>query len=151
MYSMKSIGIIQSVFHDTKTAARQARIDGRPGKLILDEKYMEGLSGLEDFSHIIVLYCFHEQTEVRLRARPLFDKKKSYGIFASRFPSRPNHIGLSVLALQKIDGNVLYCEDVDPLSGTPILDIKPYVKHFDCVSKSKCGWYENVDWDNIYP
>ncbi len=149
MYSIQPIGVIQSVFQDMDSTARQSRIDGRPGKLILDRKYLEGLSGLDGFSHIIVLYYFHEQAEVRLRARPLFDRENSYGIFASRFPSRPNHIGMSVLSVDRIEENIIHCHDVDTLTGTPILDIKPYVRHFDCVTRSRSGWYEKVDWDRV--
>ncbi|MFQ5487248.1 MAG: tRNA (N6-threonylcarbamoyladenosine(37)-N6)-methyltransferase TrmO [Gammaproteobacteria bacterium] len=149
MYSIKPIGVIQSVFQDMGSTARQSRIDGRPGRLVLDRKYMEGLCGLEGFSHIIVLYYFHKQAEVRLRARPLFDQENSYGIFASRFPSRPNHIGMSVLTIERIEENIIYCRDVDTLTETPILDIKPYVRHFDCVARSHCGWYEKVNWECI--
>lgn len=149
MYSIKPIGVIQSIFQDTESTARQARVDGRPGKVILDKKYMAGLSGLEGFSHIIVLYYFHEQAEVRLRAKPLFDQENSYGIFASRFPSRPNHIGLSVLTVERIEENVIYCKNVDTLTDTPLLDIKPYVRQFDCVSRSRCGWYEKLNWETL--
>lgn len=149
MYNINPIGVIQSIFQDMESTARQARVDGRPGRLILDRKYMAGLSGLEGFSHIIVLYYFHEQAEVRLRARPLFDQGNSYGIFASRFPSRPNHIGMSVLTVERIEENVIHCKNVDTLTNTPILDVKPYVRQFDCVARSRCGWYEKISWDSL--
>lgn len=145
--SLNSIGTIHSVFHDVKSMARQARIDGREGLIVLDEEYLAGLQGLEEFSHVIVLYYFHKQVEVQLNVLPLFDENNLHGIFACRFPKRPNHIGVSIFALDKIVGNVLHCKDIDVLHGTPLLDIKPYVHQFDNVPNAKNGWYDQVDWE----
>ena len=71
---------------------------------------------------------------------------KEHGIFAIRAPSRPNSIGLSVVRLEKIEGNILYIKDVDIVDGTPLLDIKPYVPQFDSRDNVRIGWLEdNVD------
>lgn len=71
---------------------------------------------------------------------------KEHGIFAIRAPSRPNSIGLSVVRLEKIEGNILYIKDVDIVDGTPLLDIKPYVPEFDSRENVRIGWLEdNVD------
>ncbi|RZI81446.1 MAG: tRNA (N6-threonylcarbamoyladenosine(37)-N6)-methyltransferase TrmO [Rubrivivax sp.] len=145
--SLTPIGTIHSVFHDVNSMARQARIDGRNGLIVLNEEYLDGLQGLEDFSHVIALYYFHKQVEVRLNVTPLFDEANLHGIFACRYPKRPNHIGVSIFTLDKIVGNVLHCKDVDVLHGTPLLDIKPYVRQFDQVPNAKSGWYDKVDWD----
>jgi tRNA-Thr(GGU) m(6)t(6)A37 methyltransferase TsaA len=66
------------------------------------------------------------------------------GLFATRAPSRPNPIGLSVVRLLGIDGRVLRIEGVDLLDGTPVLDIKPYVRDFDDQTEIRCGWLDDV-------
>ncbi|MCK5488272.1 MAG: SAM-dependent methyltransferase, partial [Desulfobacterales bacterium] len=62
------------------------------------------------------------------------------GVFATRAPVRPNHIGLSIVRLLEVKGNTLVIEGVDVLDGTPLLDIKPYVAKFDQVTLSRDGW-----------
>jgi len=143
------IGVIHSVFHDKNTGGRQPTIDGHEGKIVLHEEFRDGLQGLQEFSHIIALYHFHLQDEVSLKAKPCFDPSCEHGIFASRYPTRPNHIGLSIWSLERIHHNVLYCNDIDVLDGTPLLDIKPYVKQFDHRDNPKCGWYDMLDWDQV--
>ena len=69
-----------------------------------------------------------------------------HGIFATRAPSRPNPIGISVVRLLRIEGNILYIEDVDIVDGTPLLDIKPYTPEFDVKAVKKIGWLEK----NVY-
>ena len=144
-----SIGVIHSVFDDPDTGARQPSIDGREGTIVVREEFSKGLEGLAEFSHIIAIYYFHRQTEVRMKARPCFDPLNEHGIFASRYPTRPNHIGMSILTLQQVSDNVIHCQDVDVLDGTPLLDIKPYVKQFDHRDNPKCGWYDVMDWQTI--
>ena len=147
--TISPIGTIYSAFNDTEDMARQANIDGKEGMIEVYEEYAAGLEGLHGFSHIIALYHFHKQTEVRLKAKPCFDKNRAHGIFASRYPARPNHMGISVLSLDRIEGNTLHCSNIDVLNGTPLLDIKPYVKHFDLLEDVRSGWYDDIDWDAI--
>ena len=144
------IGSIHSMFTDPKTGGRQPSIDGREGTIVIRDEFLEGLEGLEEFSHVIAIYYFHRQAEVRLKARPCFDESREHGIFASRYPTRPNHIGISVWTLQQVQGNILHCCDIDVLDGTPLLDIKPYVKQFDQKDNPKCGWYDLVDWQTVW-
>jgi len=67
------------------------------------------------------------------------------GVFATRAPSRPNPIGLSVVRLIKVEGNILHAENVDILDGTPLLDIKPYVPQFDHLKETvRIGWLEKT-------
>lgn len=143
---IRSIGVIHSVFSDPANMARQARVDGKPGTLELDPAYLEGLVGLEDFSHIIALYHFHKETEVKMKVPACFDPDGLHGIFTCRVPPRPNHIGISVLSIARIEENLIHCHDVDVLNGTPLLDIKPYVRQFDMVPSPRSGWYDNLDW-----
>jgi tRNA-Thr(GGU) m(6)t(6)A37 methyltransferase TsaA len=143
------IGMIHSVFQNHASAARQPAIDGAKGKIVLKKELTAGLEGLEEFSHIIAIYHFHLQPVVKLKARPCFDPDIEHGIFASRYPTRPNHIGISILSLERIEGNTLYCKDVDVINNTPLLDIKPYVKQFDQMKDPKCGWYDTVNWNSM--
>jgi len=147
--SINPIGFIQSDFADQKQSARQPAIDGRHGALIIHDRFIDGLDGLAEFSHIIAIYHFHLQQQVLLRARPCFDPDKDHGIFASRYPTRPNHIGMSILTLENICGNKVYCSDIDVINNTPLLDIKPYVKQFDRMENPKSGWYDGVDWTAV--
>jgi tRNA-Thr(GGU) m(6)t(6)A37 methyltransferase TsaA len=147
--NINPIGVIHSLFDDTSTAARQPAIDGDKGKIVIKEELTEGLEGLEEFSHIIAIYHFHLQPVIKLKARPCFDRDVEHGIFASRYPTRPNHIGISILTLEKIEANTLYCSDVDVVNNTPLLDIKPYVKQFDQMKNPKSGWYDKVKWESI--
>lgn len=144
------IGVIHSVFKDPDTGGRQPNVDGREGQIVIREELMVGLEGLEEFSHIIAIYYFHRQAEVRLKASPCFDPTREHGIFASRYPTRPNHIGISICTLQHIKRNVLHCSDIDVVDGTPLLDLKPYVKQFDQKDNPRCGWYDVVDWQAIH-
>lgn len=147
--NMKPIGIIHSVFEHTHNSARQPAIDGRKGHILLHSQFTEGLQGLDEFSHIIAVYYFHLQSAVKLKAKPCFDPDIEHGIFASRYPTRPNHIGISVLSLESIVDNIIFCRDVDVVNNTPLLDIKPYVKQFDQMENARCGWYDTVCWSTL--
>lgn len=104
-------------------------------------EYAPGLSDLEGFSHVILIYHFHLASAPRLRVRPFMDGRE-HGVFATRAPARPNPIGLSVVRLLKVEGNVLYVAEVDVVDGTPLLDIKPYVPQFDSAQNVRIGWLE---------
>ena len=116
--------------------------DGIRGTISLKDQYIEGLKDLEGFSHIYVLYHFHQAKAAQLTVTPFMDES-SHGIFATRAPRRPNAIGLSVLKLTAIAGSQLQIENVDILDGTPILDIKPYVPDFDHVTAERIGWLDH--------
>jgi tRNA-Thr(GGU) m(6)t(6)A37 methyltransferase TsaA len=138
--SFNSIGVIHSPFK---------KIDGTPiqpsaaknikGTIELREELTEGLKDLDGFSHIILLYHFHLSKEYSLSVVPFLDDT-SHGVFATRAPRRPNSIGLSVVKLVKIEKHILYIENVDVVDGTPILDIKPYVKEFENSEELRIGW-----------
>ena len=96
---------------------------------------------LEGLSHIILLYVFHQSHGFTLRVKPFLDDQE-HGLFATRYPARPNPIGLSIVRLLARQENILEIEGVDVLDGTPLLDIKPYVPDFDIRSDVKTGWYE---------
>jgi tRNA-Thr(GGU) m(6)t(6)A37 methyltransferase TsaA len=111
------------------------------GKVELFEEFVPGLRDLDGFSHIVLLYHFHDCDTTELVVVPFLDDSE-HGVFATRAPVRPNHLGMSVVRLQGIEGNILYIRDVDILDGTPLLDIKPHVPHIDCPGEARIGWVE---------
>ena len=100
-----------------------------------------GLKDLDGFSHAIVIYYFHQSQKEKVVGKSFLEAKK-HGIFAIRSPHRPNHIGLSVIKIEKIKDNKLHFSEVDVLDGTPVLDIKPYVRHFDIRDNVVSGWLD---------
>ena len=140
--SFKPIGVIHSPFKKPEgTPIQPASSKGAKGKVIVFPEFQEGLKDIEGFSHIILLYYFHLVRQVKLLVKPYMDETPR-GVFATRAPARPNPIGISVVRLLKVEGNILYVENLDIVDGTPLLDIKPYVSDFDGVSDSRIGWLE---------
>ena len=104
--------------------------------LVIDSKWAEGLEGLGGFSHIIVLFWFDRVTEkdVPLKVHPMHKEDLPVtGLFATRTPNRPNRIGLTVVKLLRREGSVLKVTGLDALEGTPVLDIKPYLRSGELV------------------
>lgn len=136
----RSIGLIHSPFKETRGMPIQTTgAKGTTGTVEVYAEYADGLKDLEDFSHIILLYHFHRSAGHSLMVKPFMDDAQ-HGVFATRAPKRPNSIGLSVVKLMKIEGNILYIENVDMVDGTPLLDIKPYVPEFDIKEVERTGW-----------
>ncbi len=137
---MEPIGIIHSPFTDIENMPIQptgaADIEGT---VHINELYAEGLKDLDGFSHIYLLYLFHKAERTCLTVTPFLDTSER-GVFATRSPLRPNHIGLSIVRLIQTEGPVLTVKGIDVLDGTPLLDIKPYIENFDSVISSSSGW-----------
>jgi tRNA-Thr(GGU) m(6)t(6)A37 methyltransferase TsaA len=143
--AFKPIGTIHSPFSDPKGTPIQptAAVDVRGTVEVFDE-YLPGLKDLDGFSHIILICHMHRAGKPRLLVKPFMDDMLR-GVFAVRAPSRPNSIGLSVVRLDRIEGNMLYIRDVDLIDGTPLLDIKPFVPEFDHRKVTRTGWLqENI-------
>ncbi len=137
---MRSIGEIHSPFNDKRGTPIQPSRSTARGQVEVYPAYADGLRDLEGFSHIILLYVFHRSEDYTLRVKPFLDDQE-HGLFATRYPSRPNPIGISVVRLLAVHYNVLEIESVDVLDGTPLLDIKPYVPDFDVQTGVRTGWY----------
>jgi tRNA-Thr(GGU) m(6)t(6)A37 methyltransferase TsaA len=105
--------------------------------------FAEGLEDLDGFSHIVLIYHFHRASAPKLTVIPFLDSEKR-GVFATRAPSRPNPIGLSVVRLVRVEGTILYVENVDILDGTPLLDIKPHVPDLDAPPADRVGWLKRA-------
>ncbi len=115
---------------------------GIRGEIEVDDAYTEALKDLDGFSHIIILYHFDKCGDYKPLVKPFLDENLR-GLFATRAPSRPNPIGLSIVKLIGIEKNVLHIEDVDVLDGKPLIDIKPYVPKFDYRKDVRAGWLES--------
>jgi tRNA-Thr(GGU) m(6)t(6)A37 methyltransferase TsaA len=140
--TMHPIGIIHSPYNESKDIPIQGRFkDDVEAWAELDGDYVKGLKDLDKFSHAILLYYFHKSNKESIKGKP-FLEDDVHGIFAIRSPNRPNHIGLSVVKIKRIQENKLYFTGVDMFDGTPLLDIKPYVKYFDRRDNVVSGWLD---------
>jgi tRNA-Thr(GGU) m(6)t(6)A37 methyltransferase TsaA len=136
----RQIGTIYSPYTSTAGMPIQPRGALRvAGRVEVFPEYAEGLKDLPGFSHIYLLYQFHVASSMRLCVVPFLDSQPR-GVFATRAPARPNPLGLSVVRLREVRGNVLLVENLDVLDGTPLLDIKPYVPAFDHWDVESTGW-----------
>jgi len=139
---MTPIGFIHSPYKQVKDMPIQGKFKtGVQAWIELKEEYRAGLKDLDGFSHVIIIYYFHKSEKTEIEGKPFLEDEK-HGIFAIRSPHRPNHIGLSVIKIEKIEANKLHFSEVDVLDGTPVLDIKPYVKHFDGRDNVISGWVD---------
>lgn len=139
--SMQPIGIIHSPFSDKEQTPIQASRSQAIGTVEVYPEFSDGLQDIEEFSHIYLLYVFHNSSGYSLQIKPFLDDQE-HGLFATRYPYRPNPLGISTVRLLFRQANVLTIEGVDVLDGTPLLDIKPYVPDFDLRTDVRAGWYE---------
>jgi tRNA-Thr(GGU) m(6)t(6)A37 methyltransferase TsaA len=140
-----SIGVIHSEHTIAeKTPIQPVYAKGCMGYVELWPEFAEGLKDLEGFSHIYLVYHFHQCRQIKLTVKP-FLQDVDRGIFSTRQPYRPNAIGLSVVELLRVEGNILHLDGMDILDGTPLLDIKPYTAKFDLHNVKKNGWQDEVD------
>ena len=131
------IGYIQSPWEtraDCPKNLRIARERGKSASAQVDEIWREGLGGLEDYSHIVLLYWMHEARRDIILQSPRHSLEPS-GTFALRSPVRPNPIALATVKLLNIDqaSGVLEIDAIDCLNGTPLIDIKPFIASVDGV------------------
>lgn len=116
---------------------------GVKGEIHLKEEYVEGLKDIEGFSHLNLIYYLHLTNGNALTVKPFLDNQP-HGVFATRSPKRPNNIGLSTVRLDRVEDNILYISNIDVVSGTPLLDIKPYIPQLyeDTIDDLRIGWFE---------
>lgn len=142
MIAMKAIGVIHSPFTELEGMPIQPTgAVGVAGTVEVFEEFQAGLKDLDGFSHVILIYHFHQSKDFNLEVVPFMDTVPR-GLFSTRAPKRPNPIGLSILRLDRVEDGVLHVRDVDILDNTPLLDIKPYVPKFDCREAARTGWLE---------
>lgn len=127
MFAMQPVGTVRSPYHDPAQIPKGPGAEHRAaGVLEILPQLEAGLTDIEGFSHLFVLWVFDRVEGFDLLATPPTDTRP-HGVFATRAPRRPNPIGLTVVTLLRREGSRLYVRGVDMLDGTPILDIKPYL------------------------
>lgn len=140
------IGIIHSDFKTKEACPIQGAFgpDNR-GHIEIFPEYEAGLQDIEGFSHLILIYRFDRAGDVQL-VRKTFLDDAAHGIFASRHPCRPSGLGLTIVQLDRRNGNILDISGIDVLDQTPLIDIKPYVPRFDCFPEAREGWIADKKW-----
>jgi tRNA-Thr(GGU) m(6)t(6)A37 methyltransferase TsaA len=138
----KAIGIIHSPYKTVENMPVQTSASKNvEAEIEIFDQYKEGLSDLDGFSHIYVIFFLNMVREPKLKVIPFLDTVER-GIFATRSPARPNPVGLSLAELVSVKGNRIIIRGVDMLDGSPVIDIKPYVPDFEICDNVKKGWFE---------
>lgn len=144
-YSVSPIGFMRSCFKEKFAIPRQPQLaPAARGVLELVAPFDQGdaVQGLEQVSHVWLLFLFHQALEdkPRLKVRPpRLGGNQSMGVFATRATHRPNGIGQSVVKLDKVEAGRLWLSGIDLLDGTPVLDVKPYVPYADVIADARNG------------
>ncbi len=133
----------------TDAVGNQVRDENVISNLVIKPEFTEALEGIEDFSHIFVLFYLNlaktsSDLPLKVHPRGRIDMPL-VGLFGTRTPYRPNPIGLTVVKLLKIEGNVLTVKGLDAYDGTPVLDVKPY-DSWDCKKDAKVAdWWKKLN------
>ncbi len=141
---MQPIGYVRSPYSATGAipkgpgAKHQAE-----GSLEIEAEFEAGLTDIEGFSHLYVIWAFHRSESYELLGTPPTDDRP-HGVFATRSPRRPNPIGLTVVELLNREGRKLHVRGIDMLDGTPILDIKPYLSSIP-EERLRRGWLAEAE------
>ncbi len=135
--SLKVIGIVRNGINQRPEPGWEEIVS----EIVVDSRLTEALDGLEEFSHIIVIYWIHQvpapgqvPTKIHPRGR---QELPLVGLFATRTPYRPNPVGVTTVRLLQRQGNILKVEGLDAIDSTPVIDIKPYIPGLDAVTEAK--------------
>ena len=140
VFHVKSIGTIRTPFAG-EAPNQPSETDKGEFRIVLSPQYAAGLCGLSSFRYLYVFYYMDRVHGGRsMTVRPPGAGGREVGLFASRSPVRPNPIGLSVVRLLRIVGNEIYTSGLDVFDGTPVLDIKPYIRDLDSKGEANNGW-----------
>ena len=134
-------------------------VEALPGRIVFEPPYRqaEAVRGLEDFSHLWLIWQFsankHEAQGLTVRP-PRLGGNQRIGVFASRSPFRPNGLGLSCVALERVEmsrslGPVIHVTGADLMDGTPIFDVKPYVAYADAHPEARSGFVDQSTWKQL--
>jgi tRNA (adenine37-N6)-methyltransferase len=127
MFTSRPIGFVTSPYHDTADVPKGLGAKhAAEGVLKILPEFEPGLTDIDGFSHLIVLWEFDRCQGFELIGTPPCDNRP-HGVFATRSPRRPNPIGLTIVELLRREGPALHVRGIDMLDGTPILDVKPYL------------------------
>ncbi len=138
-YPFTPIGLLHTPYKTTESIPKTFGVAPvAEGTVEIFPDFAEGLLEIESFSHLMIFFVFHQSSQKPLKVIPPTQEKER-GVFSSRSPHRPNAIGILTVELLRREGNSLYIKGVDVLDGTPVLDIKPYLLHFDCRPNARAG------------
>ncbi|MDX8384388.1 MAG: tRNA (N6-threonylcarbamoyladenosine(37)-N6)-methyltransferase TrmO, partial [Ghiorsea sp.] len=142
------IGVVHSPYKERFATPRQPAYAKSEAHATIElnkgSNFEQALQDLETFSHIWVIYWMHLNQGWNPLVKPPRDPNNKHGVFSTRAPHRPNSIGLSVVPLQSIKGRTLHILEHDMLDGTPVLDIKPYIKEADIMPNANAGWLDGL-------
>jgi tRNA-Thr(GGU) m(6)t(6)A37 methyltransferase TsaA len=159
--SLHPIAHIQTPYPEKFGIPRQPLLVSEAwGRMVFPKNdfFTEAFRGIEEVSHLWLVFSFHQAIDEGAKALvrlPRFGGKEKRGVFASRSPHRPNHLGLSVVKFERLELTttevILHVSGVDLVDGTPIFDIKPYLPYVDCLTEARAPEYEKptfkkVDW-----
>lgn len=141
MYEIKPIGVVHSPFKHSEDVPLRGQ--DAIGQIEIFNEYEKGLKDIDGFSHIVVLWIFHESKGYKLLVDPLAYKGLR-GVFATSHPDRPNRIGITIVELLSRVKNKLKVKGVDMVDGSPVVDIKPYGPSY--IKKGfRRGWVETAE------
>jgi tRNA-Thr(GGU) m(6)t(6)A37 methyltransferase TsaA len=144
MFTPQPIGYVASPFNDPDVIPKGVGAQHpEEGSLQILPAFAAGLTDIEGFSHLIVLWAFDKSVGYDLMVTPPTDNQP-HGLFTTRSPRRPNPIALTIVELLRREGDTLYVRGVDMLDGTPILDIKPYLSNIPA-EKLRRGWLADAE------
>lgn len=136
-------------FVKTKAVGEEVRDKGNISEIVLRKNLAEALDGIEDFSHLFVIFWMHEISKEERSRMKIHPRGRTdlplLGVFATRTPYRPNPIGLTLVELLEVKGNVLTVRGLDAIDGTPVLDIKPF-DHWDMAEDARVPeWWMRLE------
>jgi tRNA-Thr(GGU) m(6)t(6)A37 methyltransferase TsaA len=148
LFSVVKIGEVHSCFKQKFGTPRQpGRVKTAVAELVFSSDWQPEISlrGLENFSHLWVLFLFHQNTDKKFHAKvhPPRLRGESSGVFSTRSPHRPNPLGLSVVKILRVLEKSILVSGVDLIDGTPLVDIKPYLPHVESFPEARAQWIEN--------
>ncbi len=144
MFEMRAVGFVNSPYTETSQipkgwgASHEAE-----GVLEILPEFEEGLTDIDGFSHLFVIWVFHQTDGYALLGKPPTDDRP-HGVFATRSPYRPSPVGLTVVELMRREGQRHIVLGIDMFEGTPILDIKPYLSSV-APEKLRRGWLAEAE------
>ena len=140
---LKIIGIVRSPYKTVEEAPHQGTDE--IVEIEIQKDYQDGLKDIEDFTHLHIFFWLHKSKGYKLIVKPPWDNKP-HGVFTTRSPHHPNPIGYTVVELIERENNILIVKGLEAIDGTPVIDIKPYIKKLDLKNNVVSGWSENIDF-----
>jgi len=135
--TLEPIGVVESEFKKPKDlhfACRDGKHAQTISRIIINDEFSSAISGIDEFSHLWILFILDKADRIELTTYPGPADVKGLpkkGVFATRSQYRPNHIALRLVEFVKLEGNVLTVKGLDAIYGSKVIDIKPFVSHFD--------------------